>query len=810
MKKTIKTKAILSWMLVAVLVFTLSASPVMAEGSNEDLTSMKKMMLQTQSVIEDDDDDEEEEGDPYETGIGVHADPAVFEKNFDLSWEQKKVTIQEIEKMVLEDAKITSDMSDLEKYYRLAIAANKRVSYDWDFWCGRYMFDYYSHQWDSYGCLFESSVCAGIAIFYSHLCHAADLPCWFVRMDPKILDHTIDFIPNINGNAYYIDVTENMFFMSEDASPWNPIDKDFSHVKEYTEVTECEDNTFNYLIADDDFLGTAGIKQCWDMPYEDWFDEYALHNNTTRNFPTDYVEKGSGLSADEKGYHHVSYNDYGSNFVEPGHDQVWFLDDFYKNPKDLEDKILHKEFDDQLLNVSGVRKSYDCADKNELESLIAQDISDHNISVEYFPSSNDGETVVAESAGLEAGTDYEITCTDYDADAKTAELTITGKGSYSGTYQFSVLLNSAVVTQPPVPKKGLTYTGKAQDLIEEGEAEGGVMQYALGTENEPTEEFATAIPAAADAGAYYVWYKVAGEDGHEDSDAVCMKPAVKIAPITLNIIVDDELEIKAGETAKISPRLNNAKIQAKFTFNSWNEDIATVDDNGLVTGVKGGVVPIYVDAELQDSDSNYEIEDDAMVMVEVIEPFDISETKVRFVKSSATYNGKVQKPAVKTVKGWKLKAGTDYTVVIKNSKGKKVSSPKAAGTYKVIVKGTGRYYGWTDATYTIKKAANPMTLKAKPIQVKYNDLKKKTVSIKKQSAFAVNKAEGKLSYKLVSAKNGKKSFKKYFKINAKTGKVTVKKGLKKGTYKVRIKVTAKGDLNYKAGSKTVTAKIKVQ
>ena len=42
------------------------------------------------------------------------------------------------------------------------------------------------------------------------------------------------------------------------------------------------------------------------------------------------------------------------------------------------------------------------------------------------------------------------------------------------------------------------------------------------------------------------------------------------------------------------------------------------------------------------------------------------------------------------------------------------------------------------------------------------------------------------------------------------GKVTVKKGLKKGTYKVKVKVKAAGNKNYKAATKTVTFKINVK
>ena len=76
-------------------------------------------------------------------------------------------------------------------------------------------------------------------------------------------------------------------------------------------------------------------------------------------------------------------------------------------------------------------------------------------------------------------------------------------------------------------------------------------------------------------------------------------------------------------------------------------------------------------------------------------------------------------------------------------------------------------------------------------------------------AMAVSNAQGKVTYKLSSAKKGKKSKKKYFTV-AKSGKITVKKKLKKGTYKVKIMVTAAGSSTYKAAVKTVTVSIKVK
>jgi len=59
--------------------------------------------------------------------------------------------------------------------------------------------------------------------------------------------------------------------------------------------------------------------------------------------------------------------------------------------------------------------------------------------------------------------------------------------------------------------------------------------------------------------------------------------------------------------------------------------------------------------------------------------------KVVLSKASVKYNKKVQKPAVKTVGGKKLKAGRDYT--LKFSKAK----PKAPGAYKIWVVGKGNY-----------------------------------------------------------------------------------------------------------------------
>ncbi len=162
-----------------------------------------------------------------------------------------------------------------------------------------------------------------------------------------------------------------------------------------------------------------------------------------------------------------------------------------------------------------------------------------------------------------------------------------------------------------------------------------------------------------------------------------------------------------------------------------------------------------------------------------------------------------EKPSVK-LEGKLLKNGTDYTV--------SYSANKNAGTAKVIVKGTGNFTGSITRTFKIRKATNPLALKGKTVVVTYKKLKTKSRTIPASSALTVKKkGKGTMTFKLSTATRNGKSYKNYFAINAKTGRVTVKKALKKGTYRVRVKVRAAGNANYKASAfKSVTIIVKVR
>ena len=163
---------------------------------------------------------------------------------------------------------------------------------------------------------------------------------------------------------------------------------------------------------------------------------------------------------------------------------------------------------------------------------------------------------------------------------------------------------------------------------------------------------------------------------------------------------------------------------------------------------------------------------------------------------SYTYDGspKLPAPSLKLGNRW-LAPGRDFKLSIINNRN--------AGKASVKATGIGNYTGTKTVSFTIAKANQPLVAKAKAKKVKVKLSKVKKKAFTTSATVKVSKAQGKVTYKNISAK---KSVKKW-KVNAKTGKVTVPKGTKKGTYAVKLRITAAGNANYKSGSKDVSFKI---
>lgn len=157
----------------------------------------------------------------------------------------------------------------------------------------------------------------------------------------------------------------------------------------------------------------------------------------------------------------------------------------------------------------------------------------------------------------------------------------------------------------------------------------------------------------------------------------------------------------------------------------------------------------------------------------------LSKAVITLSASTFTYDGKAKTPDVTvTLNGAILTRGNDYTVTYYNNIN--------AGTAIVSVTGIGKCTGTVSAAFTIKKAANRITIKKTTYRLKYSAKKAQTITLKPKADA------GKITYSSNKAK---------VKVN-KNGKVTIAKKFS-GKATITIKVT---DKNYK----TVTKKIVIQ
>ena len=157
------------------------------------------------------------------------------------------------------------------------------------------------------------------------------------------------------------------------------------------------------------------------------------------------------------------------------------------------------------------------------------------------------------------------------------------------------------------------------------------------------------------------------------------------------------------------------------------------------------------------------------------------------------YNGRNQTQSVKVVFDNKtLKNGTDYIVSYKNNKN--------VGTATITITGTGNYIGTITKTFKINKANNPLAVKTYIKSVYYSKVKSKAQVVK---PITISKWAGTVTYSKLSGSTK-------LTINRTTGKVTVKKSTKRGIYRIKVKILASGNTNYKSGYtiRTITVKVK--
>ena len=140
---------------------------------------------------------------------------------------------------------------------------------------------------------------------------------------------------------------------------------------------------------------------------------------------------------------------------------------------------------------------------------------------------------------------------------------ITPKGLTSNNYEITfakgtLTVEKADATCTAPTANELTYTGSALNLIDAGSTADGKLVYSL-TEN---GDFTESIPTGENAGKYTVWYKVIGDDNHNDT-----------APASITV------EIK-----KATPDLGTVSVDGAVYDTTKPEDVV-LTQSGTVSGV---------------------------------------------------------------------------------------------------------------------------------------------------------------------------------------------------------------------------------
>ena len=178
----------------------------------------------------------------------------------------------------------------------------------------------------------------------------------------------------------------------------------------------------------------------------------------------------------------------------------------------------------------------------------------------------------------------------------------------------AVTIDKATITDPatlmttaPTAKKNgennQTYdSGNAITLINEGTkaAGAGTVMYKVTTENSTPDidnSWSDGIPTATNAGTYYVWYYVAGNENYEKTE-VCSTPIeVTIDHATPSLTITSATELALDNTTNTGTITVDRSGDGEVTAESSDTGVATVNVDGTtitVTAVASGTATITI------------------------------------------------------------------------------------------------------------------------------------------------------------------------------------------------------------------------
>ncbi len=298
-----------------------------------------------------------------------------------------------------------------------------------------------------------------------------------------------------------------------------------------------------------------------------------------------------------------------------------------------------------------------------------------------YSLSEDGEYTEAIPTGIDAG-------------QYTVYYKVVGNDDYNDVAAQSVSVTiakaNAQVTAAPKAVENLAFTGLPQNLVTAGSATGGTLVYSLtGNEN----DYSTAIPTATNVGDYTVWYKVVGDNNHNDTTAQSVSVTIGKAAAT----VTTAPQAVTGLTYTGNPQALVTAGTAEGGEMQYSTDGSNYYTD-IPTGINAGDYTVWYKVV---GDENHSDTEPVEITV-TISQASIAEAEVTLGGGSFTYTGSEQKPTVTVKVGEKTLTAGDYTVTYSGN-------CTDAGTYTVTVTGTGNYADTATATYTITPAELTIT-----------------------------------------------------------------------------------------------------
>ena len=353
-------------------------------------------------------------------------------------------------------------------------------------------------------------------------------------------------------------------------------------------------------------------------------------------------------------------------------------------------------------------------------------ISNCNITLSASSYTYDGTakkptvTVKDGSKTLTAGTDYTVAYAD-NINVGTASVTITGKGTYSG----SVTRNFTISEPAAVSISGCTVTLSATSYTYDG------------SEKKPSVTVKNGSTTLVNGTDYLVSYSNNTNAG--TASVTIMGNGRYTGSVTKNFTIN--AKSASSLTASVSP--------TSYTYDGKAKTPAVTVKDGSRTLMNGVDYTVSYSANTEVGTAkvnitfigNYTGSKTVSFTISKAAPASITKCAITLGTTNYTYDGTAKKPAVNVINGSDaLAEGTDFTVAYSNN--------TKAGTATVTIKGIGNFNDTTTKTFTISpKNASALTVTVSPASYTYDGKEKKpTVIVKDGTNTLVSGTDYTVSY----------------------------------------------------------------